>query len=82
MLATEARGEGTLLEWIHDGIWRSEELFEDDPHSCTGGNVLSKNAPKVNAGEVEQTSDDFREEEKMNGLVNGTRTTPVWILRV
>ena len=35
MFATETRGERTLLERIHDGVWRPEKLFEDDPHSYT-----------------------------------------------
>lgn len=37
MLTTEARREGTLLERIHDSIWGSEKLFEDDPHAYTRG---------------------------------------------
>jgi len=44
--------------------------------------ALLANSPNVNAGEVERTSDDFSEEEKMNRLVNSTLTTLVWILWV
>lgn len=33
VLATEARGEGSLLEGVHDGVWGTEELLEDDPHA-------------------------------------------------
>jgi hypothetical protein len=40
------------------------------------------NARKANAGEVEQTSDDFSEEKKVNGLVNRALTTLVWIFQV
>ena len=43
--------------------------------------VLSKFSPEANAGKVEQTSDDFSKEEKVNRLVNGTWTTLVWIPR-
>ena len=43
---------------------------------------FSANSPKSNAGEVEHTSDDFSEEEKMNRLVNCTLATLVWVLRV
>lgn len=34
MLTPEPRRERSLLEWVHDGVGRAEELLEDDPHSC------------------------------------------------
>ena len=43
---------------------------------------LSANSSNVSAGKVEQTPNDFSEEEKVDGLVNGTLTTLVWILWV
>jgi hypothetical protein len=82
MFTAEARRKRTLLERIHDGIGRSEELFEDYPHSYTREKGLSKRLRKQNTGEVEQTSDDFSEEENVNRLVNSTLTTLVWILWV
>lgn len=36
MLPTEPRRKRTLLVRVHDGIWWSEELLKDDPHSYTG----------------------------------------------
>ena len=82
MLTTETRRNRTLLKRIHDCVRRSEELFEDDPHSYTRGKRYSGNVPRADTGEVEQTSDDFSEEEKVNGLVNGTLTTLVRIFCV
>ena len=43
---------------------------------------LLVNSPNVNGGEVERTSDDFSEEEKVNRLVNSTLATLVRILWV
>ena len=34
MFTAEARGERPLLERIHDGVWRAEELLQYDPHAC------------------------------------------------
>jgi len=33
VFTTETWAEGTFLERVHDGVWRPEELLEDDPHS-------------------------------------------------
>ena len=82
MLATEARRERTLLKRIHDCVRGSEELFEDDPHSYTREKRYSGQVPRADTGEVDRTSEDFSEEEKVNGLVNGALTTLVWILWV
>ena len=82
VFTTEARRKRALFERIHDGIGRSEELLEDDPHSCTRGKDSSANVPKVNAGEVERTSDNFGEEEKVNSFVNCALTTLVWVFGV
>ena len=82
MLATEARRERTLLKRIHDCVRRSEELFEDDPHPYTRGKRYSGKAPRADAGEVERTSEDFSEEEKVDGLVDGALATLVRILWV
>ena len=75
MFSAEAWGERSLLERIHDSIWGSEELFEDDPHSCSRGK--GSNFLDADAGGVERTSDDFSEEEKVNRLVDGTLATLV-----
>lgn len=33
VFSTESGRNGTLFEGVHDGVRRSEELFQDDPHS-------------------------------------------------
>lgn len=82
VLTTETRREGTLFKWIHDSVGRSEKLFEDDPHPYTRRRGIQQASRVADAGKVEQTSDDFSEEENVNRLVNGTLTTLVWILWV
>lgn len=33
VLATETGGKRAFFEGVHDGVWRSEKVFEHNPHS-------------------------------------------------
>ena len=85
VLSAEARGKRPLLERVHDSVRWTEELLQDEPHAWYANlEDFSRGERKLS---LALTANDFGEEEKVHGLVNGARTVLVrvvvlsWLIR-
>jgi len=50
VFSTETRAERALFEWVHDGIRRTEELLQYDPHASDNFSEEEKLHSLVNGG--------------------------------